>query len=400
VSDSRRVAVALHIDEPYPHHQEVLAGIGDYTREHPGWEWVIDEHPGYKHPGYKGSGDKGRGGGESLGPYAGVIARAGPAMQRRLRKAGIPLVNTWYQHAGPGLPGVYIDGERIGRMAAGHLLERGFQRLGFFAPANYRHTREIGQAFATQAEEDGRACLIDGFEMGSISQRQYWLGLRKRLSRFLDALTPPVGVFVTIDWMARILASLCHNRGWHLPGDLSLVCMYDVHGVVDLHPRITCIDCNYERVGYEAAALLERLMAGEPPPDKPIFLPPRGVIARESTDFLAVEDEVVAEALAYISKNLARPLSVDQVAKAIAVSPRSLQRRFTAALGRAVSDEVRRLRVVMAKRLLGEPGVPIKQIARDTGFSSPSLLHQVFQRELGMTPGAYRKQVLGEWKNS
>jgi len=82
--------------------------------------------------------------------------------------------------------------------------------------------------------------------------------------------------------------------------------------------------------------------------------------------------------------------------RAVAVSPRSLQRRFKAVLGRPVSDEIRRLRVTMAQRLLAEKEMQVAEIARATGFSSPAILYQVFQRELGMPPGAYREQILGQ----
>jgi len=382
MSDARRVAVALHIDEPYPHHQNVLAGIQAYAREHPGWEVVIDEHPGYAARGEHG--------------YDGVIARAGPVLQRRLKKRGIPLVNTWYQHARADLPGVYLDAARAGRLAADHLLERGFQRLAVFAPAGYRLAGKTARGFVSRAEEKGRACRLDEFELGSIRDRQYWLALRKRLQRFLDELTPPTGVFVIIDWVARILVTLCQNRGWHVPQDISLICEYDVHGVVDLPPQISSLDCNYERMGHEAAGLLDRIMAGQPLPEWPILIPPKAMIARESTDFLAVEDEVVADALRYISENLAAPIRLEQIAGAVAVSPRSLQRRFKAVLGRPVSDEIRRLRVTMAQRLLAEKEMQVAEIARATGFSSPAILYQVFQRELGMPPGAYREQILGQ----
>jgi len=386
MTDHRRVAIALQIDAAFPHHQGVFGGVRDYALEHQNWKMVIDEHPGYKTASL----------GQKFGRYDGVVARATPAAQRRLKKNCIPLVNTWYQHARPDTPGVYIDPEGIGQLAADHLMERGFRRFGYFGPTEHRMPKTIGSAFARRVDEAGHSCVLDRYENGDYSDRQYWQALTKHLGRFLDALTPPAGVFLVRHWVARLLIELCRDRGWQVPHDLALVCLYDVKNIVDLPPRITTIDCNFERVGYEAAALLERLMAGEPPPQEPILIPPKGVIAQESTDFFAVEDEVVAAALRFISTHIAQRLNLDRIAAEVAVSPRSLQTRFEAALGRPISDEIRRLRLTMAKRLLGEKELQIKQVARETGFNSSAILNHVFQRELGMSPGAYRKQLLGE----
>lgn len=382
----RRVAVALEVDQAYPHHQEVFAGVYEYGRKHPHWECVIDEHPGHV----------ARGGKQSLDRYDGVVARALPEMQKRLARSGIPLVNTWYQHARQGVAGVYLDRVRVGQMAAEHLTERGFRRLAYLYPESYRGEMEIGRAFGQRAAEAGAECQLGMFKDGAVADRAYWMYLRSYLEQFLDGLTPPVGVLAVIPWLARSLVALCHNRGWQIPQDVALVCKDDVRSIVEPPPGISCIDCQYTRVGHEAAALLERLMAGEPPPEQPILIPPKGIIARESTDYFAVEDETVAQALRYISKHLNEQLTVDQISQEICVSSRSLKRRFTAVLGRPISNEIRRLRLARAQRLLGEKDLQIKQIAQMTGFSSSMIMGRVFQRELGMTPGAYRKQVLGE----
>jgi len=123
-----------------------------------------------------------------------------------------------------------------------------------------------------------------------------------------------------------------------LPQDIAIVSLNDNRMIAELPPQITCIDHNYERVGYEAAALLERFMAGEAPPEEPLLIPPKGVIARQSTDYFAVDDEVVAASLRFVSGCLAEKLSLERIAREFAVSPRTLQLRFSAALGHSISD--------------------------------------------------------------
>ncbi len=255
---------------------------------------------------------------------------------------------------------------------------------------------EIGQAYATCVAEEGHKCEIYGHESGSYDNRKYWSVLTNFLDAVLDSQAPPTAVFCLIPWVARLLIARCNNRGWRVPQDMALVSLDNLKSVVELPPQITCVDSQYDRIGYEAAALLDRLMNGEPSPLAPMLVPPKGMIARESTDFFAVEDEVVAHALHYISKHLDESLSIDLIARKVAVSPRSLQRRFDSVLGRPVSDEIRRLRFALAKRLLGEKDLQIGHIARVTGFNSPVTMNQVFQRELGMSPRAYRKKLMGD----
>ncbi|MFN3168028.1 MAG: substrate-binding domain-containing protein [Phycisphaeraceae bacterium] len=386
MAHTRRIAISLEIDQPYPNHQEVFAGVLEYANERGDWLCLIDEHPGYRAdtrgPHYR--------------PYDGVIARANPQTQRRLEKLGVPLVNTHYQTSRPGLAGVYSDPEACGRLAAEHLIDRGFRRLSVLLDREHVHSAEIVQGFVRCAQERGVPCTEEFFPEHTYLDPAYWLSLEKFLIDWLERLEPPVGLFIELAGTARLLTQLGRANGFHIPQDIAVLSRLNVKSVLEVSPQISSIDDNVTRVGYEAARLLDRLMSGEPVPDQPVLVPPRGIAARESTDYFAVEDEVVAQALRFISARLADPLRVDQVADAIAVSTRSLQKRFSEALGRGVSEEIRRLRLETAKRMLAEPDRQIGRVARLTGFGSPDLMNQVFRRELGMTPSAYRKTLAGE----
>lgn len=120
-SPGRRVAIALEIEEPWPHHQELFAGVQRYAQNHPAWSCEIDEYPTYA--------AKERG--IETGHYDGVIARSWPALQSRLKRHGVPLVNVHYQTHQPGLSGVYLDPNELGYVAADHLVQRGFKRIGY-----------------------------------------------------------------------------------------------------------------------------------------------------------------------------------------------------------------------------------------------------------------------------
>lgn len=381
----RRIAIALNIEEPHPQHQGVYSGVLRYAMEHPGWSCEIDQHPAYKAQKRK-----------FLKPYDGVIARATPQMQRRLRSQKIPLVNTHYQQLRDGLPGVYRDPVATGQLAAEHLMERGFKRFA----AHYEHTSkyssEIAQSFKDRIAEHHFE-YIDGLEIrGDAEDPKHWMHWEAYTNEWVSSLEHPIGIFVGSEFNARMICQIAKRLGLHVPQDVSILCAKGQRSILEVSPQISSIQDNYERIGYEAAALLDRMMDGESAPERSTFIPPRGVTARESTDHYAVEDELVADALRYISANIGRKISVEDIAYELAVSRRTLQIRFNQELGRSISDEMRRLRLSVIKVKLADPEQSIEQIASQTGYASGGALCHTFKREIGISPSEYRKNLEGE----
>lgn len=246
----RRIAIALQLDEPYPQHQEVYAGAQRYAREHEGFTCVIDEHPGFN-PRRRGVYAK---------PYDGVIARASVGLQRRLKRLNIPLVNTHYQAHGPGLAGVYIDPEQTGQLACEHLIERGFRRLSIQIDLSHLQSLDISQSFAACAAERGVACHLLDISEQAFSDPHYWVELQKRLTQWLDDLAPPVGLYIETAPVARQVIELCEAMGWAVPQDIAILCQQNLKAVVEVSPQISSIALDFERVGYEAAAMVDRII--------------------------------------------------------------------------------------------------------------------------------------------
>lgn len=379
----RRIAIALEIDQPYPQHQEVFAGVQRYAHEQANWQCLIDEHPGYL-PGRRG---------KSYGRYDGVIARAPAPMQRRLKKLGIPFVNALYQSARDGTPGVYPDAKKLGAAAADHLLERGFRSLCYMGEIElHKHTAEVGRAFKDHAEEAGAACELLRVQNRSFLDTDFYLEIEKTISDWGGRLHPPIALFAEEAPIARMVIQRCQELGWDVPRDIAVLSQHDLKSVVNVAPQISSIEIDNERAGYEAAKLLDRIMTGKSVPATPVMIPPKGVFGRESTDYFAIQDEMVAEALRYIAAHLHDPLHVEQVAYELSVSSRTLQSRFNDALGVGVSQEIRRLRLQRAKRLLADLSYTIAEVAAECGFGRPQLFSTVFRREVGITPSAYREQ--------
>lgn len=382
----RQIGIALDLEEPYPHHQDVFAGVMAYARQRPGWRCVIDEHPGAKARQRK----------LDRSHYDGIIARADSSIQRAAKRLKVPMVNVQYEHHKPGMATVRIDTEATGTLTAEHLLNRGYSRLGVLISGRGKNRQDITKAFSQCVEEHGKSCDIQMLPEGSPSDVAYWVRMENFLKQWIDQMQPPVGLFIESTITARLLVEMAHELGLRVPQDLAVLCYENSVAMDEVSTQLSAIENNYVRFGYEAAELLDRMMDGGAVPKKPILIPPKGIIARASTDYFAVEDELVANALYYISEHLGRKLTVDSIAYELAVSPRTLQSRFDAALGHGVGAEIRRLRLAAVKVMLGEPDLTMASIALKVGFASPAVMSQTFLRELGLSPSAFRKQRLSE----
>ena len=115
------------------------------------------------------------------------------------------------------------------------------------------------------------------------------------------------------------------------------------------------------------------------------------VVARQSTDVVAVEDQEVAAALRFIRQNADGPIGVNDVVAQVALSRRTLEIRFEHSLGRSIRSEIQRVRLARTKQLLLETDMSAAKISDAVGFSSLSYLCKVFHREMGETLAQYRR---------
>ena len=155
-------------------------------------------------------------------------------------------------------------------------------------------------------------------------------------------------------------------------------------------PSLSGIAVPSQQVGYEAAYHLDRLIRGEPTPPEPILIQPQGVVARHSTDILAIEEEDLASAIRFIRDHAADVMEVEDVLREVAISRRRLERGFQRVLGRSPAAEIRRRHIERAKQLLTETDMPIPDVAVAAGFGSPTHFAFIFKRVTGQSPLKYR----------
>ena len=111
-----------------------------------------------------------------------------------------------------------------------------------------------------------------------------------------------------------------------------------------------------------------------------------------ATSDQGLDDPITRQAMEIIWTHSHRPISVNDIAKQLPVTRRTLDRRFTAATGRSVLDEINACRVSRAKRLLVETTLPIKTVSYLAGFSSVERMRVLFVEQEGASPSVYRQE--------
>jgi LacI family transcriptional regulator len=284
------------------------------------------------------------------------------------------------------LPTVISDNLAIGRMAAEHLIARGYRHLGVFMLDPMWYASRRCEGFEKTAHEAGRKVGVFRAAVGSA-----WHGA---LKSWLQAGPRPMAVFAANDVLACEVVNAALRLGMRIPEDIAVLGVDDDVSLCETSTvPISSVAVDAERIGYEAAALLDRLMEGELPPAEPIEIPPLRVVARESTDFTAVGNSTVARALRLMADADDETFTISKLAETLGVSRRTLEQRFRQALGRGPAQELRRQRIERAKLLLQETNRKVIDVALRSGFAGASQFSVAFRQATGMSPRDYRRQV-------
>lgn len=323
---------------------------------------------------------------------AGVIAHLfDPQVAEAVKQLRVPVVNTT-STLPLDLPLVEIDHPAVGRMAADHFIHSGFRHFAYFGSkrAGFSVQREDG--FRSQLAKSGFACLAHHAEyLPRPSPSDSWTEVDAGVRRWLLELPKPVAILASNDVPARELAEICRVLELHVPEDVALLGVDDDELECNLSfPPLSSIALPAERVGFEAAKLLRQLMSGKQPANKRIIVQPKGLVVRQSSDIVAVQDADVGKALRFIRQHATQLIGVEDVLREVAVSRRKLERDFQRIIHRTIFAEIRRIRIERAQRLLSSTQLPMPAIATQSGFDGARRMAVVFNQVTGMTPSEYR----------
>ncbi|MDX1564183.1 MAG: substrate-binding domain-containing protein, partial [Phycisphaeraceae bacterium] len=195
------------------------------------------------------------------------------------------------------------------------------------------------------------------------------------------------------DLMGQQVLNASRAVGVSIPEEVAVIGVDNDELFCDLSdPPLSSVEPNTEKIGYEAAGLLDRMMQGEPPPSAKVFIDPMGVVTRQSTDVLAIEDRHVAAAVSFIRQHACDGINVEDVLQHVRIPRSSLERRFSASIGRTPKAEIVRVQIERVKQLLAATDYILPRIAELAGFKHPEYMSVVFKQKTGRTPGQYRKE--------
>jgi len=377
--------VALLIETSRAYGRSILQGVVRYLHEHGPWSVYIQPH-GLESPpprwlkSWRGDG---------------ILARINDRqMARAVQQTRLPAVDLRFTVPDLRLPAVGIDNRAVVRLAYQHLSDCGFRQLAFCGlPRGQSVWMDLrSDLFRDLARADGRPCHV--FEGPERKSAATWEEEQEAIAAWVTRLPRPVGVMACNDDRGQQVLDACRRVGALVPEEVAVIGVDNDEILCSLSsPPLTSVDINTVQVGFEAAALLDRLMAGERPAAEPTLLPPRGVVPRESTDVLATDDRELAAAVRYIRDHACGGLRVKELVRKTGVPRRSLERRMEKLLGRSPKEEITRVQIERAKRLLTETDLSAATVAEKCGYSQPKYFSHVFHSKVGLTPGAYRRNA-------
>ena len=380
----RKRRVAVLFSTAHQAYAQVLKGVSDFVHERRAWTLYVNPEPFINMAlpslaGWKGDGVLMR-----------IMTKEDMSAARRFPW---PVVSCAGSLDVRGLPSVTVDQCLIGRLAAEHLLDRGFRRFGYYGLKNTLFSDRRREGFVGRIQEAGGDCSV--FEVPNYTNRRYpWHKWLKKLQTWLKALEKPVGIMAVHDPRASIVVDTCLEMELRVPEDVAVVGVEN-NEIVCRYASVplTSVAPDYRRLGHEAAEMLDRLMLGQEVDHKPVFIPPGPVVERKSTEIMAIDDPYVAKAVAYLQENYADDITIHDLESIDDISRRNLERRFRKYLGRTPHQFLSRIRVEEAKKHLAsnEP-LRLEQIARRCGFTDTRHLRMTFRRLAGISPAEYRRQ--------
>jgi LacI family transcriptional regulator len=376
--------VALIVESQIAPRRRMLDGVARYMHEHEPWavylkpssvegsvyEWLDN---------WKGDG---------------IIAAVRDDGIRAIAEIGMPVVDVVGVFRDQRVPLVHTNDRTVGRAGAEHLLERGFRHFGFveYEDELYYWSAERRAGFAEMVETHGFHCdvVVVPWPSGRAGP-QTWEQHQRKLVDWIGCLPRPVGVMTSTDLLGQQLLEACQRAQVIVPEQVAVIGADNDEEICRIaYPPLSSVVINDHQRGYEAAAMLDRMMRGEPAPADVIYVEPAGTVARASTDIMAIDDQTIVRALRFIRSHACDGINVDDVVHHVPLSRSVLERRFRRHVGRSINNEIVRIRLNRAIELLCETPLELKVIAQKAGFVSQSYMSSVFRQRLGRTPGSYR----------
>jgi LacI family transcriptional regulator len=320
-----------------------------------------------------------------------------------IANCGVPCILTTTKAPQKVLPYFTANNQLMGRMAAEHFIEKGFANFAYYSTlGNLFWSLERLDGFSQRLAQAGFTPYIFGppepgtYAVDSSGQwaPSSWMANTEYLKYWLKSLPKPIAIFATDDSVAYDMVEVAREIGIRIPEEVSVVGAYnDLTRCLLSNPPLSSIALDLEQNGYNAAALLHKIITGkEEMKGQRLMNEPIHIVTRQSTDILAVNDHDLAAALHYIRLNCNWPIQVGDVVKQTSTSRRGLEIKFRDHIKHSIADEIMRVKIDQVTRMLLESDMSMERIAESLSFCSSSYMRKVFRRIKGVNPLVFRRE--------
>jgi len=382
----KRLKIAVLIDSSRSYRRGLLRGVAAYARAHGPWSFYHHER------------DLGNELPRELLDWDGdgiIVRTEDPGLIRQIEQTNLPTVGEFGPQPHGAIPAVEADYQDTARLAADHLLERGFEHFAYFGFAGrsdpfYEHfAQRVGEAGFQATVYEGQSALRTA-ELSTVEESAE---RQRMIAKWIEALAKPLGLMACNDMCASQVLRTCGEYDIAVPDDVAVIGVDDDEVLCELSsPPLSSIDPDAEEIGYQTAALLHRIIRRKPPPTDTTFVKPKGVVARQSTEVFAIADRDTAAAMHLIRRHACDGIGIGDVTGHVGLSRSTLERRFARFVGHSPKAEIRRVRIGRVKELLATTDFTLDKIAELTGFDYTQSMCDLFKRMTGRTPGQYRKE--------
>ena len=378
-----RVLIISDFTESFSH--KLLAGLVDYSRAKE--QWIVRRMP----PEYK----------QQIGipgvirvakewDIDAVIGQFEPTDDIGLfAENGIVAIAQDYKKKFASIPNVTGDYIGTGWMAARFFLDRGFKNFGFFGFNDVCWSDERCDGFRHEVEAAGFGDSFYAYRMQEIDM--VWYYQRNRLREWLRTIPKPIAIMACDDNQGSNLIEACHGIGIKIPSEVSVIGVDNDETLCSLgSTTLSSVQVDIERGGWEAAALVERLVADPAAPAEDVVLKPVKIVQRMSTAAFATDDQQILKAILFIHKNALKKISVSDVMAEAALSRRLLERRFKEVTGKTLYEYITDQKLKYFAEQLAETDEQVINIALSMGEIDTKSISRRFKQLYGCTPVEWR----------
>jgi LacI family transcriptional regulator len=381
------VKIVLLLDFSEEYHKNLLRGIIRYSREF--GPWVFFRMPIY----YR----------ETIGidgilkwakdwGAKGLIGQLHSNTDiRKFTDAGISVIAQDFEERFKDVPNITGAYDETGLLGAAYFLKKGFKNFAFYGFNDIVWSRERAEGFEKKIKEAGYS--VHFFEHKRSQSMDLWYYKPSALRKWLKSLPKPIALMTCDDNQGLHITEASRHTGIRIPEEVAVLGVDNDESVCFLSdPPLSSISLDVEKGGYEAAKLMQQMIAGDNKRFYNITVKPTHVNTRASSDIYSTNDAHIVSALKYIHLNMDKKLKVEQVLRQVPLSRRSLEKRFIKTTGYPVYRYIYNLRMEKFAEWLLETKMTVIEIAQELGFNDTKNIARQFKHIKGLTPLEYREK--------